>query len=93
MNSTDIESKVSAADENIKQEVSVGTEKVNVDNADLALEALHALGTFEYTPEEERAVVWKIDMRLMPIMALTFGTWNAWRLCYLSCMTPLAWTV
>lgn len=44
------------------------------DDDDLALKALQDLGHFEYTPEEERAVVRKLDWRMMPVMALTFGT-------------------
>lgn len=53
---------------------SFAAEKTVLDkDADLAGITLQGLGVFEYTPAEERAVVWKLDLRLMPMMALTFG--------------------
>ncbi|KAF8855620.1 MFS general substrate transporter [Acephala macrosclerotiorum] len=42
-------------------------------NADLGLQHLAKHGRVEYTPEEEAAVRWKIDLCLMPILAITFG--------------------
>lgn len=53
---------------------SAGNGKVeDLTQVDLALETLQDIGSYEYTAAEERAVVRKIDLWLMPIMALTFG--------------------
>ncbi|TVY52770.1 putative transporter [Lachnellula cervina] len=41
--------------------------------ADVGLQFLAQNETVEYTDAEERAVRWKIDLCLMPILALTFG--------------------
>lgn len=40
-------------------------------NADLGLQFLAQNGRVEYTEEEERAVRWRIDLCLMPIVSLT----------------------
>ncbi|KAF2808121.1 dipeptide transmembrane transporter [Mytilinidion resinicola] len=42
-------------------------------HADLGLQHLAKHGRVEYSIEEENAVRWKIDLCLMPILALTFG--------------------
>lgn len=40
---------------------------------DNALSTYQQLGTYEYTQEEEKAVLRKIDLWMMPTMALSFG--------------------
>lgn len=41
-------------------------------DGDLALEVLQTQG-IDYTPEEERRVRWRIDLRLVPLMLLVNG--------------------
>ncbi|RDW74803.1 hypothetical protein BP6252_05945 [Coleophoma cylindrospora] len=60
----------------IRRETTIDGEKgeLIVDrHADLGLQHLAKHGRVEYTAEEENAVRWRIDLCLMPILAITFG--------------------